>query len=194
MEQTLLPDRASRLFHTKYYQRNALTSDSFRVIDMSAKINDKEINNANSRSESENWDQTNREISQATFHMRGNRSRRQDGREFKSPSAAGMAITGHPCDGWVFWSVQTSEEASTSEIQPETEPEQIEKAAPSLDAATCTESAPAPESTQVNFFKMEWQKAVPKGQTRWHCNICNKHFLAPSDKMPETCPQGHKAS
>ena len=122
------------------------------------------------------------------------RFRLEDGREFKSPSAAGMAITGHPCDGWVFWSVQTSEEAPTSEIQPETESEQIEKAAPSPDAATSTESATAPESTPVNFFKMEWQKAVPKGQTRWHCNLCNKHFLAPAGETPQTCPQGHKAS
>ena len=37
------------------------------------------------------------------------RYRLEDGREFKSPSAAGMAITGHACDGWVFWSVQTEE-------------------------------------------------------------------------------------
>ena len=34
--------------------------------------------------------------------------RLEDGREFKSPSAAGMAITGHACDGWVFWSIETT--------------------------------------------------------------------------------------
>ena len=34
----------------------------------------------------------------------------EDGREFKSPSAAGMAITGHACDGWHFWSVETATE------------------------------------------------------------------------------------
>jgi hypothetical protein len=28
-----------------------------------------------------------------------------DGREFKSPSAAGTAITGKACNGWAFWSV-----------------------------------------------------------------------------------------
>src|SRR5438309_1515734 len=28
-----------------------------------------------------------------------------DGREFKSPSAAGTAITGLACNGWAFWSV-----------------------------------------------------------------------------------------
>ena len=42
------------------------------------------------------------------------RYRLEDGREFKSPSAAGMAITGHACDGWVFWSVQTEESATAS--------------------------------------------------------------------------------
>lgn len=29
--------------------------------------------------------------------------RLEDGREFKSPSAAGMAITGKACNGWAFW-------------------------------------------------------------------------------------------
>ena len=43
------------------------------------------------------------------------RYRLEDGREFKSPSAAGMAITGHACDGWVFWSVQTEETAPPAE-------------------------------------------------------------------------------
>jgi hypothetical protein len=28
-----------------------------------------------------------------------------DGREFKSPSAAGTAVTGLACNGWAFWSV-----------------------------------------------------------------------------------------
>jgi hypothetical protein len=31
--------------------------------------------------------------------------RLSDGREFKSPSAAGTAITGKACNGWAFWSV-----------------------------------------------------------------------------------------
>ena len=105
-----------------------------------------------------------------------------------------MVITGHPCDGWVFWSVQTSEEASTTEVQQtEKQPEQTTPP-PEAKTTTSTEPANTSESAPMNFFKMEWQKAVPKGQTRWHCNICNKHFLARADKTPETCPQGHKAN
>ena len=30
-----------------------------------------------------------------------------DGREFKSPSAAGTAITSKACNGWAFWSLET---------------------------------------------------------------------------------------
>ena len=30
-----------------------------------------------------------------------------DGREFKSPSSAGTAITGKACNGWAFWSLET---------------------------------------------------------------------------------------
>ena len=32
-----------------------------------------------------------------------------DGREFKSPSSAGTAITGKACNGWAFWSVDPGE-------------------------------------------------------------------------------------
>ena len=33
-----------------------------------------------------------------------------DGREFKSPSSAGTAITGKACNGWAFWSLDPGEE------------------------------------------------------------------------------------
>ena len=33
-----------------------------------------------------------------------------DGREFKSPSSAGTAITGKACNGWAFWEVDPGEE------------------------------------------------------------------------------------
>src|SRR5512139_4064028 len=53
--------------------------------------------------------------------------RLEDGRGFKSRSAAGMAITGHACDGWVFWSVDTA----TSPAPPPTAnpPEETQQAA-----------------------------------------------------------------
>jgi hypothetical protein len=31
-----------------------------------------------------------------------------DGKEFRSPSSLGTAVTGKSCNGWTFWSVETS--------------------------------------------------------------------------------------
>src|SRR5208283_990100 len=39
-----------------------------------------------------------------------------DGREFKSPSAAGTAITGGACNGWAFWSPKAAQDAKPAEI------------------------------------------------------------------------------
>ncbi len=38
------------------------------------------------------------------------RYRLADGREFKSPSSAGTAITGKACNGWAFWSLDPGAE------------------------------------------------------------------------------------
>lgn len=50
--------------------------------------------------------------------------RLEDGREFKSWSAAGMAITGHQCDGWMFWSVEEPATPTTAEPVEIQQPEQ----------------------------------------------------------------------
>ncbi len=41
-----------------------------------------------------------------------------DGRDFKSPSAAGTAITSKACNGWAFWSIE-SDSAPTEPLEPE---------------------------------------------------------------------------
>ena len=38
-----------------------------------------------------------------------------DGREFKSPSSAGTAITNKACNGWAFWSVEAGGAPSEAE-------------------------------------------------------------------------------
>ena len=35
--------------------------------------------------------------------------RLEDGREFKSPSSTATAITGKACNGWAFWSIETTD-------------------------------------------------------------------------------------
>ena len=106
----------------------------------------------------------------------------QDGREFKSPSAVGMAITGHACDGWVFWSVQTEENATTKTEQvPEPVIETVQN-------ATKTD----PKKTGV--FLVPNQKGVPEGQIRWHCRECGKSFIASAVEIPGICPTKHQTS
>jgi hypothetical protein len=51
-----------------------------------------------------------------------------DGQRFKSPSAAGTAITGKSCNGWAFWSVGEPPAAKTTELEAtETKPKRTRK-------------------------------------------------------------------
>jgi hypothetical protein len=111
--------------------------------------------------------------------------RLEDGREFKSPSGAGMAVTGHACDGWKFWSVETTETAPTVTAPKETLPEQ-----PAENTATPQTSA-SPKRRII--FRAPNQKGIPSGQTRWYCKDCSQSFLVEMGTIPDTCPQGHKS-
>jgi len=120
--------------------------------------------------------------------------RLQDGQEFKSPSAAGMAITGHACDGWVFWSLQTKEVAAPEAENQTTTQESVENA-PTAE----TEPAPAPaqntktDSKKTGVFLVPNQKGVPEGQIRWFCRDCGKSFIASAVQLPGVCPAKHQA-
>jgi hypothetical protein len=109
----------------------------------------------------------------------------EDGREFKSPSAAGMAITGHSCDGWKFWSLQTEENAPAAE--PETKEPPVEQTPEHAQIAAKT------DSKKTGVFLVPNQKGVPEGQIRWHCRECGKSFMASAVEVPGVCPN-HQAS
>jgi hypothetical protein len=122
--------------------------------------------------------------------------RLEDGREFKSPSAAGMAITGHPCDGWVFWSVETTAEAHATVTAKTSQTEAGSAPAAKPEDVPEKEIAPvAPEATaaKTSFKRTPNQRGVSEGQTRWFCAECGESFLAPYGEVPTGCPQGHKA-
>ncbi len=113
----------------------------------------------------------------------------EDGREFKSPSAAGMAITGHACDGWKFWSLQTEQtstpaEPETKEQPAEQTPEHATQTTPNTDKTT---------SKKTGVFLVPNQKGVPEGQIRWFCRDCGKSFIASAVEVPGICPN-HQAS
>lgn len=134
------------------------------------------------------------------------RYRLEDGREFKSPSAAGMAITGHACDGWVFWSVETATAApvpqptedSPVETQQTTETAENTPSDGGHDEASVPATVPAPaveqsDAVKRSFFRTPNQKGVPEGQTRWYCQECGKSFSSATGQTPQACPQGHQA-
>ena len=119
--------------------------------------------------------------------------RLEDGREFKSPSAAGKAITGHSCDGWVFWSMQTE---TTPKADVETAPaaKTNQQEEPAGHAIETTPNVIRTDSKKTGVFLVPNQKGVPEGQIRWFCRDCGKSFMASAVEIPGVCPAKHQAS
>jgi len=104
-----------------------------------------------------------------------------DGKEFKSLSSAGTAITSKACNGWAFWSIEPAG-APTEPEEPETSEEQ----------AKASEDTETPEQTSAaGFRRVPNQKGVEEGEVRLYCDPCQKSFTEPNDQQPETCPEGH---
>ena len=102
-----------------------------------------------------------------------------DGREFKSPSSAGKAITGKACNGWAFWSVEPD--------AVQTEPQELESpTGESSDGTQTQEQPPTP-----GFRRVPNQKGVEEEEIRLYCDACQKSFTAPANESAETCPEGH---
>jgi hypothetical protein len=128
--------------------------------------------------------------------------RLEDGREFKSPSAAGTAITSKACNGWAFWSLETSPaptapEAETASTQTDavaaiTEDKKGDGEEKKEEPAI-TPAQPKVElqAAKRRFSRVPNQKGVTAGQTRWHCYECGQSFLAPTGRTPEGCPLEH---
>ncbi len=106
-----------------------------------------------------------------------------DGRTFKSPSAAGTAITGKACNGWMFWSVEESYEWAGD--QPSDQP-------PSEEPAATEVGQREEEARPAAFKRTPNQRGVSEGSVRLYCEACVKSFEAPAGEQPQTCPQGHR--
>ena len=121
-----------------------------------------------------------------------------DGREFKSPSALGTAVTGKSCNGWAFWSVDTGE----AEQSPSTEAEaqdSTSQEAPEVDSQESmdqqeVEEGSTEQSASTGFRRVPNQRGVPEGEVRLYCDACKESFTTPVEQQPETCPQGHRPS
>jgi Restriction Enzyme Adenine Methylase Associated len=133
--------------------------------------------------------------------------RLDDGRAFKSPSAAGTAVTGHACDGWHFWSVVGTEPklhlATMEEIMPAIDDfrEQVKaekvKAIPTYDETVAKvkkmEKTEKPKPPKTGVYKLPNQKGAPAGLTRYYCFDCSSPFPAKSDIKNPACPNCHPA-
>jgi len=103
----------------------------------------------------------------------GLRYRLEDGREFKSPSAAGSAVMGGvACNGWRFWSLEGQEPAPK-------EPKAKGKGKGKGKFRT--------------IKKLPNQQGLEEGQVRYWCSACQKSFLVEDGQEPEACPEGHSA-
>ena len=102
-----------------------------------------------------------------------------DGREFRSPSAAGTAITGKACNGWAFWSLETH----GAPIDPQ-EPE-------SSEGEAAEDAGEQDQPPSAGFRRVPNQKGVGEGEVRLYCDACKTSFTTTADQQPETCPEGH---
>jgi len=111
----------------------------------------------------------------------GLRYRLEDGREFKSPSAAGSAVMGGvACNGWRFWSVAAEGEAAAPKKQ---------RKAPAPKAAP---KAAKREAETQGFDRLPDEEGAEEGTAKFFCDACMEAFEAPADSEPATCPRGHQ--
>ena len=106
--------------------------------------------------------------------------RLEDGRDFKSPSAAGNAITGSACNGWIFWSIDNGTTPVASITPAVIKHEQPEKVA---------EVKPEPKKenrSDCQILRVANQGGSPEGQTRWRCYTCKQSFYSTTGKTPTT--------
>jgi len=115
----------------------------------------------------------------------------EDGREFKSLSAAGTAITGGACNGWAFWSLETAQDAKPAEIH-EQASATTETAAPQEIEETANVEVKAEEVQKMGTYRMKNQKGSSEGMVRWFCYDCAEPFLAPKSEKHAACPKEHK--
>ncbi len=124
---------------------------------------------------------------------KGLRYRLADGREFKSPSAAGSAVMGGTaCNGWRFWSLADSlpvREAAQATKPGRRSPVRAKKTA----RQKPVEARPKATNRTAAFQRLPASADTAKGQARFFGNACMDAFTAPATAEPIGCPKGHSA-
>jgi hypothetical protein len=112
-----------------------------------------------------------------------------------------MAITGHACDGWTFWSV-AKEGVAAAETKTVAPPETTEAPATDLSNSAAEQltvepvkapkaKAEKPKPPKTGIYRLPNQKGAPAGMTRYYCFDCSNPFPAPSSEKHVVCPNQH---
>ncbi len=144
-----------------------------------------------------------------------------DGREFKSPSAAGSAVMGGTaCNGWRFWSLAGSlppDGQAVREAAQATKPgRRPARPGPPVRAKKSARQKPVEAKLEATNRTAAFQRLpssaeggsassaggrpasggggngdTPEGQARFFCSACMDAFTAPATTEPIGCPRGH---
>jgi len=114
----------------------------------------------------------------------------EDGKRYKSPSAAGSAVMGGTaCNGWRFWNLEGAETKPGATSKPTTTKKPAAKSNTATGAAK--PRTRKPKATKL-IFRMEDQTGATEGMTRWWCSACMDGFEVYGAEKPEQCPEGHR--
>lgn len=106
----------------------------------------------------------------------------EDGRRFRSPSAAASALMGGKAvNGWRFWSLAEGHSPATPPTPSRAEPSQ-------------SRSRGKSRTGRGMIYRLPNQAGVEAGMARHYCNGCQKSFVVSADVTPGACPAGHLTS
>jgi hypothetical protein len=101
----------------------------------------------------------------------------ENGKRFKSPSAAGSSVMGGKAvNGWRFWSLEGEASAATTDAGAEPKPAKT-KGGSGKGKKTIYRVPPGPN--------------LGEGKSRWFCVACMKGFVIDGTDAPSACPEGH---
>jgi rubrerythrin len=106
----------------------------------------------------------------------------ENGKRFKSPSAAGSSVMGGKAvNGWRFWSLEGEAPATTtSEASTEA----------SAEAKTAKAKGGGGKGKKT-IYRVPPGPNLGEGKSRWFCVACMKGFVIDGSEPPAACPEGH---